>query len=376
MAARQNGRTEEIIRVSWSGIFTNLALSGFKAAVGLFAHSISVVLDAVNNLSDALSSVITIIGTKLAGKAADRKHPYGHGRIEYITASVISLIVLLAGLTSLKESVEKIISPEEPNYTWVTLTVLIAGIGAKLLLGRHFKKKGKELHSGSLTASGEDATMDAIISTATLLAAILNMALGWKLEGILGAIISLFIIKAGVELLRETVDHIIGSRAESELTDSIKARLTENPEIHGAYDLILHSYGPEEWFGSVHVELDDNMTVREMDALTRRIVTQIYSEFGVILTVGVYAANTSDETAREIKEAVRSLTGSYQQIMQMHGFYVEEATKLVSFDIILSFTEEDPTQIITEMREKLNAQFPDYKFSIIVDRDYSESEET
>ena len=160
------------------------------------------------------------------------------------------------------------------------------------------------------------------------------------------------------------------------ITDSIKARLTENPEIHGAYDLILHSYGPEEWFGSVHVELDDNMTVREMDALTRRIVTQIYSEFGVILTVGVYAANTSDETAREIKEAVRSLTGSYQQIMQMHGFYVEEATKLVSFDIILSFTEEDPTQIITEMREKLNAQFPDYKFSIIVDRDYSESEET
>ena len=375
MAAKRSPRTDEIIKVSWRGIFANLLLSAFKAAAGLVAHSISVVLDAVNNLSDAMSSVITIIGTKLAGKAADRKHPYGHGRIEYITASIISIIVLLAGITSLKESVDKILHPEETNYSAVTLIVLIASIGAKLLLGQYFKKKGKELHSGSLTASGEDALMDSVISFAALVGAVLNLTLGWKLEGILGALISVFIIKAGFELLRETVDHIIGSRAESELTNNIKERLNAYPEIHGAYDLILHSYGPEEWFGSVHVELDDNMTVREMDALTRRIVPQIYMEFGVILTVGVYAENTSDESAKAIKQAAKALTAEYPQIIQMHGFYADTGTKAVSFDIILSFDEQDPANTVNALRERLSAEFPDFQFHINVDRDFSESED-
>ncbi len=375
MAAKRSPRTDEIVKVSWRGIFANLLLSAFKAAAGLVANSISVVLDAVNNLSDAMSSVITIIGTKLAGKAADRKHPYGHGRIEYITASIISIIVLLAGITSLRESVDKILHPEETNYSAVTLIVLIASIGAKLLLGQYFKKKGKELHSGSLTASGEDALMDSVISFSALIGAVLNLTLGWKLEGILGALISVFIIKAGIELLRETVDHIIGSRAESELTNNIKERLNAYPEIHGAYDLILHSYGPEEWFGSVHVELDDNMTVREMDALTRRIVPQIYMEFGVILTVGVYAENTSDESAKAIKQAAKTLTEEYPQIMQMHGFYADTGTKAVSFDIILSFEEQDPASTVNALRERLSAEFPDYQFHINVDRDFSESQD-
>ena len=375
MDAKRSPRTDEIVKVSWRGIFANLLLSAFKAAAGLVANSISVVLDAVNNLSDAMSSVITIIGTKLAGKAADRKHPYGHGRIEYITASIISIIVLLAGITSLRESVDKILHPEETNYSAVTLIVLIASIGAKLLLGQYFKKKGKELHSGSLTASGEDALMDSVISFAALIGAVLNLTLGWKLEGILGALISVFIIKAGIELLRETVDHIIGSRAESELTNNIKERLNAYPEIHGAYDLILHSYGPEEWFGSVHVELDDNMTVREMDALTRRIVPQIYMEFGVILTVGVYAENTSDESAKAIKQAAKALTEEYPQIMQMHGFYADTGTKAVSFDIILSFEEQDPVSTVNALRERLSAEYPDYQFHINVDRDFSESQD-
>ena len=371
-----NDRTKEIIKVSWVGIGANLLLAAFKAAVGLLAHSISVVLDAVNNLSDAVSSVITIIGTKLAGKAADRKHPYGHGRIEYITASVIAVIVLLAGITSLRESVDKILHPEEANYTAVTLTVLIAGIAAKLLLGTFFKKKGKALHSDSLNASGADALMDAVISLATLVGAILNLLLGWKLEGILGAVISLFIIKAGIDILRETGSQIIGVRAESELTDSITAQLNAYPEVYGAYDLILHSYGPDEAFGSVHIELDDDLTVRDLDTLTRRIVAQIYQEFGVILTVGVYAANTSDETAQQIREAAKQLVAAYPNILQMHGFYLDHEQKAVSFDLIFDFKEKAPKTALEEIRQKLSEQFPDYRFHINLDRDFSVQHDT
>ncbi len=367
----EQDRTKEIVKVSGRGIIANLFLAGFKAAVGLLANSISVTLDAVNNLSDALSSVITIIGTKLAGKAADRKHPYGYGRIEYITASVVAVIVLLAGITSLRESVEKILSPADVHYTAVTLTVLIAGIGVKLLLGTYFKKKGTDLHSGSLTASGADALMDAIISLATLAGAILNLIFGWRLEGILGAVISLFILKAGIEILRDTADHIIGVRAEPELTDSIKARLNEYPEILGAYDLILHSYGPEEAFGSVQVELGENLTVQELDALTRRIVPQIYHEFGVVLTIGVYAANTSDETAKQMKEAVREIIAAHPEILQMHGFYAETDRHIASFDLIFDFKADHPKETVSEIHKLLSAQFPDYQFYIHLDRDFS-----
>ena len=367
-------RASAIMRVSKYGIAVNLLLVAVKAAVGIAAHSVSVLLDAVNNLSDALSSVITMIGTKLAGRAADRKHPYGHGRIEYITALLIAVIVLLAGVKAFRESVSKILQPAETNYTAVSLALLAAGVIAKIFLGRYFRRQGDALNSTSLTASGTDALMDAAISFATLIAAILAMTLGWKLEGILGAVISVFILKAGAEIMLDTMHSLIGSRADPELTDRIKAALCSYPEVQGAYDLILHSYGPEKYFGSVHVELDDRMTVREMDALTRRIVPQIYSEFGVLLTVGVYAANDSDAQAKAIRDAVCEELRAYPQMLQMHGFYADLSAKAVSFDVIFDFRTGDPHGDADALRRSLTQRFPDYQFYINIDRDFSESD--
>ncbi len=371
MKKKQN-RAAEIVRVSYRGIAVNLMLVIFKALVGFAARSISVLLDAVNNLSDALSSVITIIGTKLAGKAPDKKHPYGHGRVEYVTASVIAVLVLLAGFAALRESVRKIMHPNAASYSPVSLVILAAGVAAKILLGKYYQRKGKTLNSASLSASGTDAMFDAVISFVTLVAAALNLAFGWKLEGVLGLLISVFILRAGIEILSDTVSHIIGVRADEALTKKLKRALCRYPEIRGAYDLMLHSYGPERYFGSVHVEVADDMTMREFDALNRRVVAEIYAEYGVLLTIGIYAANTSHSMARRIKRAVRQEVAKYPLLMQMHGFYLDERKKRVSFDVVYDFRMQQPDDIVHTLRTDLKKRFPRYHFHINLDSDFSE----
>lgn len=365
-------RTGEIIRVSFCGIAVNLCLVIFKMIVGLTAHSIAVILDAVNNLSDMLSSVITIIGAKLAGKAADRKHPYGHGRIEYVSASIIALLVLLAGFASMKESIVKLIHPVETKHTVFSIIILLAATASKIILGKYYQKKGGELNSESLTASGTDALFDAVISAATLIAAVISMTVGWNLEGLLGIVISLFILRAGYEIITETMNHIIGIRADDDFTAQIKSCICANPDVHGAYDLILHNYGPEKYFGSVHIEVDDNLSAREIDALSRSIVPEIYQEFGVLLTIGIYATNTHNDTAVQIRETVRHVVGQYPEILQMHGFYVEEAVRAVSFDIMLDYEIENTSDITAALSSELTERFPEYQFFINIDRDFSE----
>ena len=365
-------RTGEIIRVSYRGIAVNLLLVVFKAAVGLAANSIAIVLDAVNNLSDAVSSEITIGGTKLAGKTADKQHPYGHGRVEYISATLIAVLVLLAGLASMKESFTKLLHPEDTNYTAVSLIVITGALVAKIFLGRYYQKKGRALNSDSLTASGTDALFDAVISFATLISAVISLTLGWNLEGILGIVISLFIMKAGYDILSDTVSRIIGIREDDALTRQIRECICANPNVQGAYDLILHNYGPEKYFGSVHIEVDDSMTAREIDALSRSIVPEVYQKFSVILTIGIYAANTHSEAAQEIRRAVQAAAQAHQEILQVHGFYIDETAHAVSFDIMLDYVIRDPAEITGSLRETLHRQYPAYDFHINIDRDFSE----
>lgn len=369
---QESSRSGEIIRVSRRGIAVNIVLVLFKAAVGLAAHSIAVVLDAVNNLTDAVSSLITIIGTKLAGKAADRKHPYGHGRIEYIAASLVALLILAAGLTSLKKSVDKLLHPQELNYSLISVIVIIGALAAKLLLGTYYRKKGAELDSESLTASGTDALFDAVISLATLISAIVSMTAGLNIEGILGIVISVLILKAGLEIITGTVSRIIGVRADDGFTAKIKAAICADPNVRGAYDLILHNYGPETYFGSVHIEVDDNMTAREIDALSRSLSGKIYKAYSVLLTIGIYAANTHNETAVGIRSAVTEITGKYPAVQQVHGFYLEESAQAVSFDILLDYDVSNPEEITDALRRELTERFPDYVFHIHIDRDFSE----
>ena len=367
----QMSRDKIIIKTSLIGILANVLLAAFKAFVGIVSNSIAVILDAVNNLSDALSSIITIVGTKLSGKLPDKKHPLGYGRIEYLSAMIVSGIVLYAGITSAVESVKKIIHPEKPDYSVTSLVIIGAAVAVKIFLGRYVKAQGKKVNSGSLTASGSDAMFDAILSASVLASAILFQLSGISLEAYVGAVISVFIIKSGIEMITETLNEILGMRADKETTDKIKKLLTEEPEVRDAYDLILHNYGPDRNLASVHLELPDSMTAREIDRLTRKVEAKVYKETGVILTgVGLYSYNTGDNEAANIQNDVRRIVLAHDWAVQFHGFYLDTEAKEMMFDVVMSF-DIPPKEGLTILCAEIRQAYPDYHIIITPDVDVS-----
>ena len=366
-------RERIIIRTSIIGILANAFLAGFKAFVGVVTGSIAVTLDAVNNLSDALSSVITILGTKLAGKRPDKKHPFGHGRVEYLTAALISVIVLYAGVTSLVESVKKIIHPQTPEYTTVSLIIIAVAVVVKIVLGRYVKGVGEKVKSDSLVASGQDATLDSVISASTLVAAGIFLLFHLSLEAWLGAIISLVIIKSGVEMLSDTLSQILGRRADPELSRGVKAAVCSFPEVLGAYDLILHDYGPDYYIGSVHIEVPDVTTADQLDQLERRIAQKVYEEQGVLLTgVSVYAQNTKNDEAARVHDAIRRAVMAHDYILQMHGFYLNEAEKTIQFDVVIDFAAPDARALFAEVLAEAEAIAPGYQIIATPDLDITD----
>ena len=369
-AAKKKEKT--IVRTSIIGIIANVLLAAFKAAVGLISNSIAVTLDAVNNLSDALSSVITIIGAKLGSKKPDKKHPLGYGRIEYLSSMIVAAIVLYAGITSLVESIKKIIHPEAADYGWVSLIIIAVAVVVKLLLGRYVKKQGEKVNSGALIASGKDASFDAILSASVLASAIVFLVWGISLEAYVGVVISVVIIKAGIEMMIETLNDIIGQRGDAEVAKQIKQLINDEPKINGAYDLTLFNYGPDRFYGSVHMELPDTMSVAEVDVLTRRVQLKVFRETGVILTgIGVYSYNTSDDEVARIRNTIQKTIMSHEWALQMHGFYADTEAKTIRFDVVVSFDIEQQ-EALRIMQEEVQKLYPDYTFFIVPDVDVAD----
>ncbi|MCR5568060.1 MAG: cation diffusion facilitator family transporter [Paludibacteraceae bacterium] len=364
-------RSSQIIRTSWIGIATNVLLAAFKAAVGALAGSVAIIMDAVNNLSDALSSVITIVGTKLSLRPADREHPFGYGRVEYFSAILIAVIVLSAGITSLIESVRKLFNPSAPDYTTTTLAVIIAGIVVKLLLGIYVKKKGQELKSDALTASGADALFDAVITLSTLVSALVMILWGISLDGILGVLISLVIIKAGAEMLASPVNELLGARISPEFVSQIKQEVSEFDGVHGVFDLILHNYGPNLVIGSLHVNVDDTMSATDIHRLTRRITETLHQRHGIVLTIGVYATPTGSNPHASMQRQVAQTLKAHHEIVQIHGFCYYEDEHRVSIDIVPDISVKDESALARQLQEELQALLPGEQITIVVDHNYT-----
>lgn len=366
-------REKTVIKTSIISIISNIVLAAFKAFVGFLANSIAIISDAVNNLSDALSSIITIVGTKLAWKAPDKKHPYGYGRIEYMTSFIVSAIVLYAGITSMVESIKKIIHPGKVDYSIVTLIILIAGIIVKFILGLYVKKKGNEVNSDSLVASGSDAFNDAILSISVLASAIIYMLFNISLEAYVGILLSIFIIKAGIELIKESVDNMLGIRIESDLARNIKKEIIKEENVQGAFDLILNDYGPDKYLGSVHIEVPDTLSVADIDKISRRISKNIMTKYGVILhTIGIYSVNTKDKKIKKIQKEIQDIVFSHKGILQMHGFYFDEEDKNINFDIIIDFKIKNREEIYKKIYNEIKEKYKDYKINITLDIDISD----
>ena len=366
-------RTSEIIKVSFIGIIANVFLSAFKAVIGIISGSVSITLDAVNNISDAMSSLITIIGAKLSAKEPDKKHPYGYGRIEYLSTMAIGIIIAYAGITSLIESLQKIIKPSDPDYSIISLIIVGAAVFVKVALGLYTKASGKKLDSDSLVDSGKDALNDAIISTSTLVVAIIFVVTGLNLEAFIGLIIAIMILKTGYETLEETISELLGERVDTSLSKSVKNAINSFPEVNGVYDLIIHDYGKDRLVGSAHIEVDETLTAATLDTLERDIAEKVFNDTGVAIAgVSVYSTNNSDADVLESKAKIKALLPNYPGIMQMHGFYKNNTKKVINFDIVVDFDAKNKALMRDELAKEVSSLYPGYKVNITIDYDYSD----
>lgn len=364
-------RDKKIIKVSIYGIIVNVILVIFKAIVGFITGSIAIILDAINNLSDAASSIITIIGTKLSNKRPDKKHPYGYGRVEYFSSIIIAVIVLVAGLTSFKESFLKIIKPELAEYSVISIFIIIVAVFVKFFFGRYVKNEGAKLNSNSLVASGTDAISDSVLSLSTVIGAFISMIWHISLEGYLGLIISIIILKSAYEILKDTVSDMIGIRADSNLTKKLRKKVMSYKDVIGVYDLVLHNYGPNTIIGTAHIEVPDNMSAKEIHKLTKEIAADIYLTLGITLTLGIYASNSEGEF-KNIKAYLNTLVKKYKTILQVHGFYVDEENSFISFDLIFDFDEKNQENIKNEIISSLKNKYPKFDYYVVLDNDFSD----
>ena len=365
-------RSSQIIRTSRIGIAANVLLASFKAVVGIIAGSISIVMDAVNNLSDALSSLITIIGTKLAQRPADREHPYGHGRIEYFSAIIIAVIVLSAGVMLFVESVKKAVHPTSPDYSTATLVVIVVAIVVKLLLGRYVKHQGQRLHSDALIASGADALFDALVTLATLFSAVVMLLWHVSLDGVLGVLIALVIIKAGFEMLSSPVNELLGGRISPELISMIKAEVLAFKDVHGVYDIILHNYGPDVMIGSLHISVYDTMSASEIHQLTHHITETMYQRHKMVITVGIYAIATGQGKGAALQTLVMQTLAAHEEVAQVHGFCYYEAEHRISVDVVPDISVHDEPAFARQLTAEVQPLLPEGEsLTIVIDHNFT-----
>ena len=363
-------RRKKIIGVSVTGIVTNLFLGVLKAVLGALSGSVALVSDALNNITDSSSSLITIIGTKLAGKAPDKQHPFGHGRTEYLTSLLIGGIVFLTGFQSLISSAKAVFHKEEMSTGVVTVIIIIATIVAKIILGTYTQNSGVKYNSGALQASGADAKNDAIVSVVTLISTAVYIFTKISIDGIAGIIISVFILKTAYEVLSDTVKKILGERVDGDMVRGIKEIARNTEGVINCFDLILNDYGPDFYTGSINVEIEDNRSIGEMYPILHEAQTKIYDKYNVFLVFGFYAVDVNDERYKKIKSLLKNYKENERHIINYHGIVIDEKDSTIYCDITRDFDIKAET-VIENVNRILEEEFPKYKIHVNIDTEFA-----
>lgn len=360
-------RTKNIINTSIIGIVVNICLVILKSIFGMMAGSIAMLLDALNNLTDVTSSVVTIIGLNWSKKQPDEEHPMGHGRIEYISAIIVSIIIIYAGASAGLESINKIFNPMNTDYRGYTIIMVIISIITKCILGSFVKKRGELNKSPALIASGQDAINDCIVSVAVLISALLSVFANIHIDAFIGLLISLWIMKSGFELFLEDLKDILGRRADRTLAKQIISYINSFDEVEDVHDLVLHNYGPDRFIGSVVIDVDENMTATNIYTISHYIKDDVLDAYNVILSaIGICVVSSTTKDMRE--EIIRRLE-HIDGILQVHGIHIDNEKHLIDLDIIISFDDPYPDATLDHAYMHMAESFPEYTIDIHSDRD-------
>ncbi len=355
------------------GIFCNLILFSAKLFSGIASGAISIVADAFNNLSDAGSSIITLVGFYMAGKPADKDHPFGHGRIEYLSGLIISVIILLVGAELLKTSVEKIISPQEINSSAATAAILIGSVLVKFWMAWFNRTLGEKIQSAAMKATAADSLNDCIATAVVLLGILVNAFTGYNIDGIAGIAVACFILKAGYDAAKDTLQPLLGQKPDPELVREIKELVQAHREVKGVHDLIVHDYGPGRMIISLHVEVSDHMEINQAHDVIDAIEKELYQRFGCEATIHMDPIAADDKKTLEIREKIQEKIKEIHPEITIHDFRMVKGNTQSNliFDVLMPDELEIPKEKMEELAEqKVKEIDPSYHAVIHAEKGY------
>jgi cation diffusion facilitator family transporter len=356
------------------GIFLNIVLFALKLFVGILTGSVAVTADAVNNISDAGSSLVTMIGFRLAGKKPDPEHPFGHGRIEYISGLIVAMLIFVMGFELLTSSFNAITNPEATELNTVALIILIFSVFVKLYMFFYNRACGTKINSAAMKATASDSLGDAAATTAVLVSLIVSKMTGWLIDGYMGILVALFILFAGYRAAKETIEPLLGLRPEKELIDELEKTVLSYEPIEGVHDVILHDYGPGRRFLSLHAEVPMDCDILFVHDVIDNIEIEIYNKFGIETVIHMDPINTKDERINCIKAEVTRLLRGLNEDMKSHDYRIVPGNTHtnVLFDIVIpADSKTDAEAVKLAVSTAVTAIDPLYRCVIKIDRDYS-----
>jgi len=360
------------------GIIVNIILFVVKISVGLIVKSIAVTADAFNNLSDALSSIITIAGFKLASKPADAEHPFGHGRLEYISGLIVAFMVILVGFEFIKSSFDRIRDPSSITFELIPFVLIVLSIFTKIWLSRFNSFIGKTINSSALQASSLDALGDVITSSTVALSLLLSKWISFPIDGYIGVLVSLFILYSGYSLIKETMNPLLGEAPEPEFVEEIKREILSYDCIIDIHDLIIHNYGPGRRMASLHAEVPCDLPFVKIHEVIDRAEREISTKHNIFLVIHMDPLNTDDEELQEAMNEMNTILKKFPEIKSFHDFRIvgEGECKNILFDIVVNINKnfdinKDGLYLINEIDKELKKLHPNYNAMITIDRDFS-----
>lgn len=365
-----DSREGVILTTSWLAVIVNLLCAAVKILIGIFASSLAIISEGLNNAADGTSSILTIIGTKLAGKHPTKEHPFGYGRVEYFTSLIIATLIMITGFESIKEAISSIFEPSKMEVS-ILIVLIIAVFGVvKYLLGNYMLKQGERIGSASLKGIGKECKADCIVSVVTIISTVIYLCFDLSLDAYAGIITSLFILKAGYDILKETAADLLGTAGDKELADELYQLIRSNPIVINAADMMLHNYGPDAYSGSVNIEVDHRLTVEEIYASIHSMQLEIMHEHHIAMVFGIYAVDEEHEGMQELRAYIEKFVQEKEHVTSFHALYVDPKNEDIYCDLVVDYELGDWEELRSEFRDYMKQAYPTQRLELVIETEY------
>lgn len=365
-----DSREGVIMATSWLGIIVNILCALVKIIIGAIAGSIAIISEGLNNAADVASSVLTIVGTKLAGKHPTKEHPFGYGRIEYFTSLIIAAMILMTAYETITESISLIFNPREMDVSILIIVIIAFSAVVKFFLGAYVEKQGEKINSASLVGIGKDSKSDCIVSVVTILATVVYIVFNLSIDAYAGIITSLFIFKAGFEILKDTVGDLLGTAGDKELATELYKLVRSNPLVLNAADMMLHNYGPDKYSGSVNIEMDHSLTVEEIYASIHEMQLDIMHKYNIVMVFGVYAVDRDHEEVLEMRKYIGDFVKNTENVVSFHALYIDPRNNDIYCDLVVDYNLRDWDVLRSSFTDYMISRYPDQRLELVIETEY------